>query len=184
MLNHRHEAAGRPRRYPAAVRLRRLFFVTAAALSFAPAIPSHAQEAESGGTPVPPDEIRYESSVGTVLFPHDRHVRMRCTRCHHQIHADVLDTPHEGYLDASRINCGTCHDGNAERTRSDYRCSACHHAEPRSIADETLSSKVVLHQSCWKCHKTGTGAKASAGCGECHLKEAETTEASTEAALH
>ena len=41
-------------------------------------------------------------------------------------------------------------------------------ANPRNIADETLSAKVVVHQQCWKCHPVGTGKEASAVCEKCH----------------
>lgn len=136
---------------------------------------------EPAGDPRPPDEIRYESSVGDVLFPHKLHVKMRCTRCHHQIHAAELNTPHEDYLDSSWINCRTCHDGNLVAGTDHYRCSGCHHSEPENIADETLSSKVVVHKSCWKCHKTGTGVKASAGCADCHVREEVQPESSRKA---
>ncbi len=118
-----------------------------------------------------PDEITIESSVGNVLFPHKAHVKFKCKRCHHQIHALELDTPHPDYLKSSWISCQDCHNTNSEDTNKYYKCSDCHHAEPENIADETLSSKVVVHKSCWKCHKTGTGAKASESCGDCHVKE-------------
>ena len=117
-----------------------------------------------------PDEITIESSVGNVLFPHKVHMKFGCTACHHQIHAMELDTPHPDYLTSSWINCQGCHDTASETTSNDYKCSDCHHSEPDNIADETLSSKVVIHQSCWKCHTTGTGVAASEGCSDCHVK--------------
>ena len=118
-----------------------------------------------------PGEITIESSVGNVLFPHKVHMRFGCKACHHQIHAKELDTPHPDYLTSSWINCQDCHDAGSETTRNNYKCSDCHHSEPENIADETLSSKVVVHKSCWKCHKSGTGVKASEGCSTCHVKE-------------
>ncbi len=118
-----------------------------------------------------PDEITIESSVGNVLFPHKVHMRFGCKACHHQIHAKELDTPHPDYLTSSWINCQDCHDAGSKTTRNNYKCSECHHSEPKNIADETLSSKVVVHKSCWKCHKSGTGVKASEGCSTCHVKE-------------
>ena len=144
----------------------------------------YAQEADQTGTvpvevpsdspvaiPKIPDEINIESSVGNVLFPHKVHMRFGCKACHHQIHAKELDTPHPDYLTSSWINCQDCHATDAETTRNNYKCSDCHHSEPENIADETLSSKVVIHKSCWKCHKSGTGVKASEGCSTCHVKE-------------
>ncbi len=118
-----------------------------------------------------PGEISIESSVGNVLFPHNVHMKFGCIACHHQIHAMELDTPHPDYLTSSWINCQGCHDTDSETTRNNYKCSDCHHSEPENIEDETLSSKVVVHKSCWKCHKSGTGVKASEGCSTCHVKE-------------
>jgi hypothetical protein len=119
-------------------------------------------------------EILIESSVGYVIFPHDFHVtgvEMECVECHHQIHAVELDTPHPDYLDSSWINCQACHSPESVTSPTYYKCSACHHTNPNNIADETLSSKVVVHKNCWKCHETGTGVKASEGCTDCHVKE-------------
>ena len=117
-----------------------------------------------------PRDITYESSVGNVVFQHRMHMKMGCGECHHQIHAEPLDTPHEDYLDSSWINCQTCHNASSEMRSKYYECSACHHSETDNIADETLSAKVVIHKSCWKCHETGTGEEASAGCHDCHIK--------------
>jgi hypothetical protein len=121
-----------------------------------------------------PGEIIYESSVGNVLFPHSVHAKdqdIECTECHHQIHAGELDTPHPGYMTSSWVSCNICHNTNPENSQKYYRCSYCHHSDPDDIADETLSSKVVTHKSCWNCHETGTGVEASKGCSECHVKD-------------
>lgn len=119
-------------------------------------------------------EILIESSVGYVIFPHDFHVtgvELECVECHHQIHAVELDTPHPDYLKSSWINCQACHSPESVASKVYYKCSACHHSNPDNIADETLSSKVVVHKNCWKCHESGTGIKASAGCVDCHIKD-------------
>ena len=121
-----------------------------------------------------PDEIIIESSVGNVLFPHKVHVEdiaVECVECHHQIHAMDLDTPHADYLTSSWINCQICHSTDSETKEKYYKCSDCHHSDPNDIADETLSSKVVIHKNCWSCHATGTGVEASKGCVDCHVKE-------------
>ena len=148
---------------------------------------AHAQEVQQTGT-VPeeapsdspavvsdlPDEITMESSVGRVVLPHDIHVKdkkLKCVVCHHQIHAAELDTPHPDYLDSSGSNCQTCHGTNSETRKKYYKCSKCHHSDPDDISDETLSSKVVIHESCWNCHEQGTGAEASKGCSDCHIKD-------------
>lgn len=119
-------------------------------------------------------EVLFESSVGYVIFPHDFHVTdvgLECVECHHQIHAVNLDTPHPDYLNSSWINCQACHNPESKTDKSYYKCSDCHHTNPNNIADETLSAKVVTHKKCWSCHETGTGAEASKGCVDCHVKE-------------
>lgn len=118
----------------------------------------------------PPATITFESSVGEVRFPHKTHLKMRCNRCHHQIQAEVLETPHEDYLESSWIRCQTCHADNPELSGKYFKCDQCHHSELENIADETLSAKVVVHKSCWKCHKTSSGADASRNCAFCHDK--------------
>jgi len=140
-------------------------------------LPCYSQEVEQAGTdagPDVPDKVTIESSLGAVLLPHKVHVKdvkLKCNVCHHQIHATELDTPHPDYLASSRVSCQTCHETNSETRKKYYKCSHCHHSETDDIADETLSSKVVVHKSCWKCHETGTGVEASKGCSDCHLKE-------------
>lgn len=121
-----------------------------------------------------PDEITFKSSVGNVVFPHNVHVKdmkLECAECHHQIHAMDLDTPHPDYMESSWVSCKICHNTNSQNRKKYYKCSDCHHSDLDDISDETLSSKVVTHKSCWNCHETGTGAEASKGCVECHVKE-------------
>jgi len=123
---------------------------------------------------VMPGDITFPSSVGKVHFPHDLHVddlELDCAECHHQIHAKELETPHPDYMKSSWINCQICHDEDSEMSKQYYRCSDCHHSELENIADETLSSKVVIHKNCWSCHESGKGATASRGCPQCHVSE-------------
>ena len=134
-----------------------------------PPAPKPASAAGSGSSM--PDVIVFESALGDVHFPHKRHQKMRCNRCHHQIHARELDTPHEEYFEASWIKCQNCHESNSQFGDGYFKCSGCHHADPESIIDETISSKVVIHESCWKCHKSGTGVTASEGCSYCHKQQ-------------
>jgi hypothetical protein len=121
--------------------------------------------------PKMPNVITFESSVGEVHFPHRVHQKMGCQRCHHQIHAKDLVTPHEAYLTYSWVNCQDCHNPESETNSSYYGCAKCHHSNLENIADETLNAKVVVHKSCWKCHLSGTGAEASARCSFCHVRE-------------
>lgn len=143
----------------------------------------HSHEVKPGDTPAPgestaaaqpqpplPGIVVFESAIGDVHFPHTRHQKMKCSKCHHQIHAQELDTPHDDYLEVSWIQCQICHEPDSEFDNTYFKCSGCHHAEPESIVDETISSKVVIHKSCWKCHKAGTGVKASERCSYCHEK--------------
>ena len=145
-----------------------------------PAVSAAEEPSAPPAKPSMPDEIIFESSVGNVLFPHKAHLKKKCASCHHQIHAQQLTTPHEEYLTSSRIHCKTCHTANSEYTGKYYKCSYCHHSEPENIADETLSSKVVVHKICWQCHETGTGVEASEGCIECHVKAGTVNRSSAE----
>ena len=141
-----------------------------------PAAPSKLPQAN----PKMPAVIHFESSVGNVEFPHKVHQKMGCQRCHHQIHAKDLVTPHEAYLTYSWVNCHDCHNEESETSTSYYGCAKCHHSNLQNIADETLNAKVVVHKSCWKCHLSGTGVKASERCSFCHSKEEQPQEASLE----
>jgi DnaJ-class molecular chaperone len=148
------------------------------------ALPGYSQETGQTGTveqeapaklpaarPKLPNVIIFESSVGNVHFPHKMHRKMGCKKCHHQIHAKELMTPHEEYLGYSWVSCHDCHNNGSDTDGSYYGCDACHHSNLENIADETLSAKVVMHTSCWNCHLSGTGPEASERCSFCHIKE-------------
>lgn len=116
--------------------------------------------------------IEWDSTVGRVSFPHRLHVEdleIECADCHHETNAGRLETPHPEYFDDLWIECGGCHEATAS-VAGPQGCSNCHHASPVTIADETLSSKVVIHRSCWSCHDITTGAEASQGCTTCHQR--------------
>ena len=139
------------------------------------AVPDKQQSDSPAPVPDAPDEISMESSFGIVELPHKVHVKdvkLKCVVCHHQIHATELDTPHPDFLTSSRANCQTCHEPNSATSKKYYKCSLCHHSDLDDIADETLSAKVVVHKSCWKCHVTGTGVQASESCTDCHARQA------------
>jgi len=170
-----------------------MFLLSLLAL-FTLSVPAYAQTLEPADTapsnkagekpqkrPRMPNVITYESAVGQVSFPHKLHQKMGCQKCHHQIQAEPLITPHGGYLESSWINCQICHSADAETRSKYYQCSQCHQSNVENIADETLSSKVVVHKSCWECHKTGKGVKASESCETCHEKQQKPTETSFEA---
>lgn len=128
-----------------------------------------------------PNIITFESSVGEVQFPHRVHQKMGCQKCHHQIHAKDLVTPHDEYLTYSWVSCRDCHD-ESENQSTYYGCAKCHHSNLENIADETLNAKVVVHKSCWKCHLSGTGVEASERCGYCHVRDERPLETSQETA--
>ena len=116
-----------------------------------------------------PVDVIFQSSIGAVNFPHELHVDMElpCEECHHETLAGSLAMPHPEYFEDFWIRCETCHHGAAE-PGCPKTCSACHHGSPVTIADETLSAKVVIHKSCWGCHPIDTGSDASRGCTSCH----------------
>ena len=118
-----------------------------------------------------PPEITLPSSAGEIYFPHQQHsedFEVECITCHHEINASNFKLPHEDYFNDFYIDCRICHHENKVATLSAQPCSKCHHKYPADIADETLSSKVVIHKSCWECHEVGTGGDATMNCKICH----------------
>ena len=127
-----------------------------------------AAEAEGDGT-APMPMIFFDSSVGEVTFPHEAHfddLEIACETCHHETNAKMLDIPHVEYFQDFWIECATCHHPS-EKPQESHSCASCHHC-PVNCADETLSTKVVIHENCWRCHEVGTGPEASASCVSCH----------------
>lgn len=120
-----------------------------------------------------PDIITSPSTLGEVHFPHKRHVEelgFDCHECHHETRAARLSFPHPDYFDDFWIDCKVCHH-EVDTPMSPRDCAHCHHY-PRTIADETLSPKVVIHKDCWRCHEIGEGAAASRECKFCHTGQA------------
>ena len=113
-----------------------------------------------------PEKITLESSVGNVVLPHDVHVKdvkLKCNVCHHQIRATELDTPHPDYLTSSAGQIAKLAIAQILRTgKSTTSAPSVIIRSRNDIADETLSSKVVIHKSCWKCHEAGTGCSRQA----------------------
>ena len=119
----------------------------------------------------PPSEIKSPSSIGEVSFQHEYHItelELECKTCHHEVMAATLKLPHEEYFQDFWIRCKICHHEVKKPALVAQACSNCHHSHPATIADETLSAKVVIHKDCWKCHETGTGKEASQECKFCH----------------
>jgi hypothetical protein len=114
-------------------------------------------------------------TLGPATFPHQSHLEdlgIACKDCHHETNATALRMPHEGYFDDFWIDCRICHNPTGGAAAGPQACAQCHHGSPASIADETLSAKVVIHKSCWGCHDSGTGEEASKGCSTCHVPTA------------
>ena len=111
------------------------------------------------------------AAIPPAYFPHDEHAEdfeIDCAECHHETDAAPLTFPHTDYFDDFWIDCRICHHEPGAAAIEAQRCSACHHGPNGDITDETLSAKVVVHQSCWSCHEVGTGAEAAARCADCH----------------
>lgn len=128
-----------------------------------------------------PDVIRSASSIGEVAFPHQFHfevLEFECQTCHHEINAAALKMPHEDYFDDFWIDCRICHKSDGSTVSQPQSCSNCHHDSPTDIADETLSSKVVIHKQCWECHELEVGQEASQACSECHLQNLDDNQVS------
>lgn len=128
---------------------------------------------EPGCAEPAPTEVVFNSTSGAVTFPHLLHEEMGipCEDCHHDTLAGPLTMPHPEYFEDFWIQCATCHRASSQPS-CPQRCASCHHSSPSTVADESLSTKVVIHQSCWECHPTGAGSEASDNCGICHQNSA------------
>ncbi|MCA9742126.1 hypothetical protein KC734_11340 [candidate division KSB1 bacterium] len=121
-----------------------------------------------------PAMIVSPSCIGEVQFPHKYHyeeMEIDCKDCHHETNATTIETPHDEYFQDFWIDCAICHRKNGNPVMEAQSCSSCHHSTPSSVADETLSAKVVIHKNCWDCHGVGTGQEASESCAFCHSGE-------------
>ncbi len=118
-----------------------------------------------------PFEGRSASTMGEIIFDHEEHVEemeLECDECHHETNAAPLDFPHEEYFHDLWVDCDSCHREAGSDDLEPRSCYECHDSELRDIADERLSSKVILHQNCWSCHEVETGVEASESCELCH----------------
>lgn len=111
------------------------------------------------------------TALPPAFFPHDAHVGdmgIDCVTCHHETNAAPLSLPHPDYFEDFWIDCKICHNESAVAASAPKACSECHHSQNGNIADQTLSTKVVIHKSCWSCHTVTTGVGASSTCRFCH----------------
>lgn len=134
---------------------------------------SQARGIEAGCADPAPLEVVFPSTLGAVTFPHLLHQEMDipCEDCHHDTLASELTMPHPEYFADFWIQCATCHRDSGQPS-CPQQCSACHHSSPSTVADETLSTKVVIHQACWECHPVSVGSEASNNCSLCHQSSA------------
>ena len=117
-----------------------------------------------------PKVIKSKSIVGEVTFEHQQHFTefdVKCKSCHHEINAQRLSIPHKEYFDDLYIDCKICHH-STKKPKKAQACSNCHKSISTNPADETLSSKVVIHKNCGNCHELGKGVEASKNCKMCH----------------
>lgn len=140
---------------------------------------SHEAEGESASAPVevagegasPPAEQRPEPMMGELIFDHEEHaeeMELECDECHHETNAAPLNIPHEEYFHDLWIDCEACHREAGSPDLEPQSCYGCHDTTLRDIADERLSTKVILHQNCWTCHEVETAVEASESCEICH----------------
>lgn len=95
----------------------------------------------------PPDVKKFETSNGTVTFPHGAHVKagIKCNTCHHTLKEGETPQP----------------------------CSSCHDA--KEAKDKAPKLKDAVHKMCWDCHKKMAAEGKKAGpvmkdCKVCHVK--------------
>ena len=142
-------------------------------LALLTALPIEGAPLERGQSP--PELPTGSIALGPARFPHSTHafdLEIECVACHHETDAAALNIPHPEYFDDFWIQCQTCHRAGAPPA-APQSCSGCHHSSPTSIADETLSAKVVVHRTCFTCHEAGTGASAARSCGTRHRDTAD-----------
>jgi len=103
-----------------------------------PAKPGAAKpEAPKSEAADPPTKVNYPSSFGKVLFPHDTHMSIDCTKCHHTGENNKCDTCHLHNKKTSAVTQVTFY-AVAHGTKSERACFACHQqskAGPTKCAD-------------------------------------------------
>jgi hypothetical protein len=141
------------------------------ALAFVSLAAAWGAAAGAGAAADPPEEIRWPSAAGEVVFAHRFHAEETgadCAACHHETVAAALAVPHPDYFDDFWVDCATCHTAAASSTAQ--RCASCHPEKPTGPNVEMPTAKVAIHRSCWGCHEIGRGTDASAQCGICHQR--------------
>ncbi len=117
-----------------------------------------------------PEIITIPSIIGEINLLHGKHFKeygVECKSCHHEIYAPKLNIPHGEYSRHIWKGCNYCHTGDKNQ-KVDYKCGNCHKILTTNFAEETQSSKVVIHKNCSLCHDMGKEKKAAANCKFCH----------------
>lgn len=133
-----------------------------------PALPS---EATVDSPSVRPGDPGAWPGWGEARFSHYQHfeeLAIACVDCHHETNAGRLITPHETYFEGLRVDCALCHERGGEERLAPLACVECHPKVADGAHDQLMSTKVVVHETCWTCHEQETGADAADGCLFCH----------------
>lgn len=95
----------------------------------------------------PPADIKFDTKMGTVTFPHKAHADkgIKCEACHHTTKAG--ETP--------------------------QKCEACH--DKAAAKDKAPKLSDAVHTTCWQCHEKTVAAGQKSGpvkkdCKVCHVK--------------
>ena len=121
----------------------------------------------SAETSPAPETVRWSSSVGEVVFAHQRHAEEYGA----ESVAANLAVPHPDYFDGFWVDCKGCHTGGPTPA-VEGKCASCHPERVSGLNQEMPTTKVAIHRSCWSCHDRGTGASATKQCGFCHQRPA------------
>jgi hypothetical protein len=95
---------------------------------------------DTAGGGDPPTKVNYSTTYsGTkVLFPHDTHMSLDCSKCHHT---------------GDNSKCDTCHLHNKKTS------------DVTKVTFYALSHDQKSERACWGCHvKSSTGPRTCAGC--------------------
>lgn len=120
---------------------------------------------------VRPGDPGFYGGWGAAKFSHFQHfeeLEIACVECHHETNAGRLVTPHASYFEGLRVDCALCHERGGEERLAPLACVECHPKVADGAHDQLMSTKVVVHRTCWTCHDQGTGPEASENCLFCH----------------
>jgi c(7)-type cytochrome triheme protein len=106
----------------------RVLFALIFVLAWVTLIPSHAQEKK------PPENLEFESKMGTVTFDHAKHserVKGNCATCHEKLFPqskaplNYKEKMHQ-VAEANKTSCGSCHHEGGAAFAAKGKCNTCH----------------------------------------------------------